>query len=382
MTDTLDKPLRHAIGSGALPAVAAMAATSNGVIHRAAFGLRNPTSGSPMTTDSVAWVASMTKAITSVAALRLVEQGKLSLDDPICDVLPELVAPMVLERFGADGVPILHKASTAITLRHLLTHTAGYGYDTWNPALWHLQTRLGVPRIPSSPDELRQVPLLFNPGTRWNYGINTDVVGRVIEVATGKTLADALRDSVTGPLGMSDTVFIPDAEQRERRLVMHQRDDDGTLTPIFWHPPEPRFMAGGGGLYSTAEDYLKLQRAILSGGNDLLGQETFTALTTNQIGGLEVTPLSSAVPAASRNIHLYPGMSLKWTLGFLLNTEATAEGRAAGSLAWAGLSNCYYWIDRTRDVCGVFISGLLPFGDEAALSAFRAYEAAVYQTIG
>ncbi len=386
MTDTEaanpDQPLRHAVDSGALPAVAAMAATSDGLIHQAAFGLRDPETGAAMTTDSLAHIASMTKAITSVAALQLVDEGKLSLDDPICDVLPELVAPMVMERFGADGAPILYPAQTAITLRHLLTHTAGYGYETWNPALWHLQTRFGTPRIPTSAEELRQVPLLFEPGTSWNYGINTDIVGRAIEVVSGRTLAEQIRETVTGPLGMADTVFVPSAEQAGRRVVMHQRDAAGQLAPIAWVPPEPRFMAGGGGLFSTAEDYMRFLRALLSGGAGLLSAEMVSALTTNQIGALDVTPLASAVPARSRDIDLYPGMKLKWTLGFMLNTETTQQGRSAGSLAWAGLTNCYYWIDRTRDVCGVFIAGLLPFGDEAALTAFRGYEAAVYRMIG
>jgi len=375
-----DTPLREAVEAGALVGVAAMAATSAGILHSAAFGLRDPGLGTAMTTDSVAWVASMTKAIVSVAALKLVEQGRLGLDEPICDVLPELTQPLVMERFGTDGAPVLHEAPTAITLRHLLTHTAGYGYDTWNPAIWHLQTRLGLPRIPGSPEDLRQLPLLFDPGTRWNYGINIDVVGRAIEVVTGRTLDEHLRESILGPLGMQDTMFLLGPSQIERRVVMHQRGEDGVLSAVPWTRAERvPFMAGGGGLYSSAEDYLKFLMAVMTG--SLLSEAMMIELTTNQIGDLEVQPLVSALPNASRNVHLYPGMPLKWSLGFLINTETTPEGRSAGSLAWAGLPNCYYWVDRTRYVCGVFITSVLPFGDPVALGAFAGYERAIYDLI-
>jgi CubicO group peptidase (beta-lactamase class C family) len=374
-----DAPLRHAVDSGALACVAAMAATSKGVIHAGAFGLRNPQAGAAMTTDSVGWIASMTKAVVSVAALRLVEQGRLSLDEPICDVLPELTGPSVLERFGTDGAPVLRPAETPISLRHLLTHTAGYGYDTWNPALWHLQERLGLPRIPTSPEGLRAVPLLFEPGTRWNYGINIDLVGRAIEVVSGQTLEAHLRETLTGPLGMDDTMALIGPAQQARRVVLQQRGADG-LAPVAWRAPERlAFLYGGGGLYSSAADYLTFLRAVLGG--TLLGPAMQAELTRNQIGDLDVQPMLSAVPTASNDVHLFPGQRLKWTLAFLQNTQTTAEGRSAGSLAWAGLSNCYYWIDPARDVCGVFVTGLLPFADPAALAAFAGYEAEIYRSL-
>ncbi len=373
-------PLRHAVQSGALACVAAMAATSKGLLHAAAFGQRNPQTGEAMTTDSVGWIASMTKAIVSVAAVRLVEQGRLALDEPICDVLPELTAPLVLERFGTDGAPILRPAETAITLRHLLTHTAGYGYDTWNPALWHLQTRLGLPRIPTSSDALRQVPLLFEPGTQWNYGINIDLVGRAIEVVTGQSLDTHLRETLLAPLGLHDTMVLLDAPQQARRVVLHQKAPDGTLSPVPWQRAATLpFLYGGGGLYSSAQDYLKFLRAVLAG--TLLGPAMQAELLRNQIGDLDVQPMLSAVPTASNDVRLYPEQRLKWTLAFLQTTEPTAEGRSAGSLAWAGLSNCYYWIDPTRDVCGVFLTGLLPFADPAALATFAAYESAINSNV-
>lgn len=378
-----DAALRAAVESGALACVAAMAATRDGVIYEGAFGMRDPQAGAAMATDSVGWIASMTKAIVSVAALQQVEQGRLSLDGPISEVLPDLANPMVLEGFDDAGNPVLRPARRAITLRHLLTHTAGYGYNFWNPELARWMERTGAPRIPNSDAQLAAHPLLFDPGDRWNYGINTDVVGRAVEAAVGKRLDACLAEGVTDRLGMADTMFVPRPAQLARRLMPHQRGADGSLirveAPVATALP---FMAGGGGLYGTARDYLAFVRAVLTRDAALLGPVMFDELERNQIGALEVTPMVSAMPAASRDVALYPGMRLEWTLAFLRNTAPTPEGRAAGSLAWAGLPNCYYWIDPARGVCGVFVTSLLPFADPAALAAFTAYERAIYAMLG
>ncbi len=382
MSTRIDDVLRQAMGAAGLPGVVAMAATRDGIIHTGVFGLRDPEAGAPLALDSVCRIASMTKAITSVAALRLVERGLLDLDDPICDVLPELTEPMVFERFGVDSRPILHPATTPITLRHLLTHTSGYGYDTWNQPLGHIQMSLALPRVPTNSDELRRMPLMFEPGTTWNYGISTDIVGRACEVVTGKTLDVVLREEVLGPLGMSDTSFMPGPAEEARRFVVHRRGEDGAITPTSTPVPQAMpFLSGGGGLHSTAPDYLKFAQAILAGGGGLLGPEMFAELVRAQTGDINVVPMISSVPAMSNDVVMYPEQALKWSLGFMVNTEATAEGRSAGSLAWAGLCNSYYWIDLERGVCGVFMAQLLPFADPATLDAFRAYEAAVYNSL-
>jgi CubicO group peptidase (beta-lactamase class C family) len=381
MTPDIDTILAEAVRAAGLPGAVAIAANRSGIVHQSAIGERAP--GVAMTLDSVARIASMTKAITSIAALRLVERGLLELDDPICDVLPELTEPMVFERFGVDSRPILHPATTPITLRHLLTHTAGYGYDTWNQPLGHIQTSLGLPRIPTTSDELSRVPLLFEPGTHWNYGINTDIVGRAVEVASGKRLDEALRDEVLAPLGMHDTMFLTGPDQEARRILMHRRQDDGTVIEAPMLPPETLpFMAGGGGLHSTALDYIKLLQAILAGGTSLVGPAMFEVMTTPQTGDVTVVPMVSAVPAMSNDVGLAAELELKWTGAFMINTQADADGHSAGRLSWAGLCNTYYWIDPARSTCGVFIAQLLPFADPATLAAFHAYEMAINQAFG
>jgi CubicO group peptidase (beta-lactamase class C family) len=375
MRSRIDEAFVTAVRGAGLPGAVAMAATRDGLFHAQAVGERAP--GATMMLDSVARIASMTKAITSVVALRLVERDLLTLDDPICDVLTELTEPMVFERFGVDGRPILNPGRTLVTLRQLLTHTAGYGYDTWNQPMGHIQATLQIPRVPTSSDELRRMPLLFEPGTQWNYGINTDIVGRACEVVTGMRLDELVRAEITGPLGMEDTMFLPAAQHEARRITVQQRGDDGALSPREMAPIDTLpYMFGGGGLHSTAPDYLKFLQAVLSG--NILGPEMFAELTRSQTGDINVVPMMSSVPAMSNDVILYPEQSLKWTLAFLLNTERTPEGRSPGGLAWGGLYNTYYWIDLQRGVCGVFISQVLPFADAGAMDAFRAYERAIY----
>lgn len=378
MRSRIDEMLKRAVDTAGLKGVVAMAATRDGIFHSQALGERSE--GQPIGLDTVTRIASMTKAITSVVALRLVERELLDLDDPICDVLGELVEPMVFERFGVDGRPMFHPGATLVTLRHLLTHTAGYGYDTWNQPLGHIQATLQVPRIPATSDDLRRMPLLFEPGTQWNYGINTDIVGRACEIVTGLGLEELFRTEIFDRLGMSDTMFLTGAAQETRRMDVHRREADGSLLPLdLPRATEMPFLAGGGMLHSTPQDYMKFMQAVLSGA--LLGPEMQKAMTTSQTGDVSVVPMISAVPALSNDVMLYPDQALKWSLGFMVNTQPTAEGRSAGGLAWGGLYNTYYWIDLTRGVCGLFMTQLLPFADPATLDAFRAYERAVYDAI-
>ena len=324
----------------------------------------------------------MTKAITSVATMQLVEQGKLSLDGPIGTVLPHLAAPMVLD--GFDGpMPRLRPAAGPITLRQMLTHTAGFGYDVWNEDLKRATDALGLPGRPTSIDELARFPLLFDPGTRWNYSIATDIVGHVIEAASLMKIDDYLATHVTGPLGMADTTFTLSDAQRPRLVAMHQRAADGSLGAGDRPAGNgPAFLAGGGGLCSTAGDYTRFLRMLLRGGTldgaRILSAETVAEMGRNHIGALEVLPMRSAAPASSYDCELFPGMVKKWGLGFLINTAAGPDGRSAASLAWAGLVNTYFWLDLTAGVAGVLLTQSMPFADPKVLDLLGAFERGVY----
>ena len=365
------------------PARLRLPSTHDGTLFEAAVGYRDLSNNSPMTTDTIVWIASMTKAIVSVAAMQLVERNRLRLDAPIAATLPALAAPQVLEGFDTIGAPRLRPARTHITLRHLLTHTAGYGYHVWNPEL----KRTGLPPIPASFDDLARTPLLFDPGTRWTYGINTDILGLAVEAASGRTLAAYLRDEILAPLGMHDTTFLLTPEQRARLARMHRRGADATLHPIDWPVGEGQgFTGGGGGLCGTARDYGRFLRMLLNCGTldgvRLLRADTVRDMGRNQIGDLRVHTLVSAAPKLSNDANLLPGLEQRWGLGFLLNTAPGPNGRSAGSMAWAGLGNCYYWIDTARGLAGCLLTQLLPFADAPALELFGALERAAYDMAG
>jgi methyl acetate hydrolase len=379
----IDQVLRQKSDAREIPGVVAVAATSKEVTYQGAFGKRDLSRDDAMTTDSVFWIASMTKAITAAGAMQLVEQGRLALEAPIGNLLPDLAAPQVLEGFDANGEPKLRPARNPITLRHLMTHTAGFCYDLWNGDMVQYMEKTGTPGIISCQNAALKTPLASDPGTRWEYGINIDFVGKAVEAASGKRLDTYLRDSLFAPLGMTDTGFkIVDA-QRQRLVGMHARGPDGSLAAIpFELEQDPEFHMGGGGLYSTAGDYIKFTQMILNkgrgNGNQVLRPETVAMMGQNHIGDLNMTRMTSALPVFTNDIDLYPDMAKKWGLSFLINTAKTPEGRSPGSLAWAGLANTYYWIDPVRDVTGVILMQVLPFGDGKCLEAFAGFESGVY----
>jgi methyl acetate hydrolase len=321
--------------------------------------------------------------VTSAAAMQLVEQGKLSLDEPIGKVLPDLASPQVLEGFDANGEPKLRAATKPITLRHLMTHTAGFAYNMWNGDILQYLEKTGTPAVTTCQNAALKTPLASDPGTRWEYGINIDFVGKAVEAATGKRLDAALRDQLFTPLGMSDTGFKITDAMRKRLVAMHGRGEDGSLAPIpFELEQNPEFHMGGGGLYGTAADYIKFTQMILNkgrgNGNQVLKPETVALMGQNHMGELNMTKMSSAVAFATNDVDLYPGMEKKWGLSFMINTARTPEGRSPGSLAWAGLANTYYWIDPVRDITGVILMQVLPFADPKCLSAFAAFESGIY----
>ena len=382
----LDAIFSRAVESKAMPGIVAMAATDGGVLYEGAFGTRELGKSAPMALDAVVWIASMTKAITATAAMQQVERGKLDLDRPATDVVPELGKAQVLEGFDGGGKPRLRAPRRPITLRHLLTHTAGFSYEIWAPAIAKYQEATGTPGITTCTNAALTTPLLFDPGDRWEYGINIDWAGKMVEVASGLKLDRYFLENVTGPLGMKDTSFKLSASQRGRLASVHQRGEGGALAPIeFGLPEEPEFLMGGGGLYGTAGDYLAFARMIMQDGRAAGGQvlkpETVALMAQNHIGALEIGAMTSAIPPLSNDVELFPGMSKKWGISFLINTQPVPGGRAAGSLAWAGLANTYFWIDRSRRVCGVFLSQVLPFYDHTAIDLFGKFETAVYASV-
>lgn len=384
VADTL---LLEAVRSGHVPGAVAMAASRDGTIAEAAAGERTLGSGAPMSLDTVFWIASMTKALTTTAALQLVEQGKLDLDAAASTIAPQLGQARVLTGFDSLGQPITRAPKSEITLRHLLTHTSGFGHETWSAEVQRTQSAWNIPRIGSGREAALRAPLLFDPGERWQYGIGIDWTGQLVEAASGQTLGAYLQEHVFAPLRMHSTAFRLTPALRERLAKMHQRDPDGSMRAIdFEVVQEPEFELGGGGLYSTAGDYLRFVRCILNGGtlegSRILASDTVREMARNQIGDLRVRPMKTALPALSNDAEFLPGTPKTWGLGFQINEDATPTGRPAGGLMWAGLPNCFYWIDLAGGVGGVLLTQILPFADPKAVTLFEEFETAVYASLG
>jgi methyl acetate hydrolase len=382
----IDEVLQAAAERGDVPGVVAMVASRGGPFYHGAFGRRAIPDGATMTEDTVFWIASMTKAITSTAAMQLVEAGRLALDRPISDVLPELAAPQVLEGFDASDKPRLRAARRPITLRHLITHTAGFSYEIWNADIGRYMELRGIPGVISCQNLALTTPLIFDPGEKWDYGINIDWVGKAVERASGQQLGDYFAEHLFGPIGMVDTGFTLTTDRRRRLVAMHSRGEDGGLTPIpFELPQEPEFQMGGGGLYGTAADYLAFTQVFLNEGRavggPVLKPQTVQLMAENAIGAINVKLLKTAVPAYSNDAEFFPGMVKKWGLGFMISTAEVPGGRRAGSLAWAGLGNTYFWIDPVTGVAGVILMQLIPFADAKALRLLEDFEKAVYATV-
>jgi methyl acetate hydrolase len=380
----IDQVLREAVDEKKLPGIVAMVAVADHVIYQGASGKRDTIKNIPMSVDSIFRIASMTKPITSVSVMQLVESGRVKLDEPAATYVPELSRVQVLEEFDAGtGKARLRSPNALPTVRQLLSHTSGFGYEFFDLELHGYVATGAVASFRQGDEGFLKAPLLFDPGSRWEYGISTDWLGKLIEKVSGQTLEDYFRQHIFQPLGMTDTFFDVPAEKQARVVAVHQRQEDGSfLEP----PPQPfkpvRFFSGGGGLYSTASDYLKFERMLLGGGKlgnkRVLQSETVDQISHNQIGDLMLVPLRSFVPQFAKDPSRIPGSLDKFGLGFAINTKAVEGGRSQGSLAWAGIYNTFFWIDPPRKTSAVIMMQILPFTDDAASSVVEHFERAVY----
>jgi methyl acetate hydrolase len=382
----IDTVLRRAAEAREVPGVVAMAATDKGILYEGAFGTRDLGKGPELTLDTIFRLASMTKAVTSVAAMQLVEAGKLQLDQPIGNVLPELAAPQVLEGFDDAGAPRLRPAKRPITLRHLLTHTAGFGYEVWDPDLVRYVKVSGTPSTSTAKLASLRLPLVFDPGERWEYGINLDWAGRAVEAVSGQPLAVYFREHIFTPLGMTDTDYAISPAQQSRLVSVHQRKLDGSLEAIMLpDPPWREFWSGGGGLNSTARDYLTFLQMLLHQGQlngvRLLRPETVALMGQNQISEINAGIMKTTNPQRSNDVDFFPGIPCKWGLGYMINTQPGPNGRSAGSVTWAGIYNTYYWLDPQKRVAGVFLTQILPFADTKAVALYGEFERGVYDAL-
>ncbi|PRZ42294.1 CubicO group peptidase (beta-lactamase class C family) [Antricoccus suffuscus] len=357
-------------------------ADRDGVLYDGSAGVRSPGSDDRVDSNSLLRMASMTKIVTTVAALHAVEEGLLNLAAPVASYCPEFADLKVLEGFDGD-TPRLRAPATQATVHQLITHTSGLGYDVWDGDLFRWAQITGTPSILERKRAVFATPLTSDPGTRWEYSLSTDWLGLVLEAVCGKPLDQVVRDRVTGPLGMDDTGFSPEELDMARAVPTHTLAGGKWVAAPLTTNPDAEFISGGGGLWSTPADYAKFQRMLLRGGEldgaRILPETVVEQAFSNQIGDLSVPgTIPSYNLAASAPFDFGDGH--KWGYGLLLNTATKPGHRRAWSGCWWGLINTHYWIDRDSGITASFYSQLLPFYTPEYVSALDDFEQAVYET--
>lgn len=382
-----DAILNETVTNGpGVPGVVAMVTDRNGNIYEGAAGKRRTDKPEAMTTDSSFAIFSTTKAITGTAALQLIEEGRLDLDAPARRYAPDIGKLQVIDGFDAKGQPRLRAPKREVTTRMLLLHVGGFGYDFFNENYLRLATEHGQPSVITSSKASLMTPLLFDPGSKWEYGTNIDWVGQVVEGITGKRLGEVFAERIFKPLGMASTTFEINDTVRSKLAGVHARNADGSLTPMdFELPASPEVHMGGHGLYSTVGDYMRFIRMWLNDGDGphgrVLKPETVKMAERNHLGDLKVTALPGVIKSLSNDAEFFPGQSKSWSFTFMVNDEEAPTGRPAGALGWAGLANLFYWIDRRNGFGGYWATQILPFGDPASFTGYMRFETAFYDTL-
>jgi methyl acetate hydrolase len=369
--------LKTATDRGEVPGVVVAVVNKDGVLYHEAFGKSRTLTNQPMAKDTIFNMASMTKPVTSVAIMMLVDDGKLKLDDEVAKYLPKWKAPLVISKFNqADASYETRPAKRAITIRHLLTHTSGIGYGFSSPTLTKIMAR-------EKKTEL-DLPLLFEPGESWAYGASTRVLGHVVEAISGQTIDAFLASRILQPLGMHDTSYLVPAEKISRVVAVNARGGDGKFVERPMPATLPAQVQGDGGLYGTASDYGLFLRMLLNrgtlNGRRILSERSAKTIFENHTGNVVVQPQESANPALSRNFPLGAGKD-RWGLGFQLAADRQADRRSPGSGTWAGIFNTHFFIDPTREIGVMVMMQTLPFYDEASMKVYAGVEEAVYKNL-
>jgi methyl acetate hydrolase len=369
--------LKDATERGDVPGVVVAVVNKDGVVYHEAFGRSRTLTSTPMTKDTIFNMASMTKPVTSVAIMMLVEEGKLKLDDEVAKYLPKYKDPLVISKFNeADSTYETRPAKRPITIRHLLTHTSGIGYGFASPTLTKIMAKTGKTEL--------DLPLLFDPGDSWAYGASTRVLGNVVEVISGQKIDVFHESRILGPLGMHDTSYLVPPSKYPRVVAVNARDAEGK----FVERPMPATLtaqvAGDGGLYGTAGDYGLFLRMLLNrgklGDTRILSEKSVKTMLESQTGKVVVQPQESANLAVSRNFPLGAGKD-HWGLGFQLAAESASNRRSPGSGTWAGIFNTHFFVDPSREIGVVVMMQTLPFYDEAAMKVYAGVEEAVYRNL-
>ena len=366
------------VDDGRVAGVMTMVARRGQVVHWAAAGVRDVAADDPLEPDDIFRIYSMTKPITSVATMMLVEEGKVALDDPVARFIPEFGDVMVLTDAGERLAP-----DRPITIENLLTHTSGltYGFFGDSPVDRAYRESDFFTSAAGLDDFARQaaaLPLLAGPGERWNYSISTDILGRVVEVASGQSLDAFFRARITGPLGMDDTAFVVPAGKRDR-FTGHYAVQDGALQLVDSpadgeYTRTPAWLSGGGGLTSTASDYIRFAQMLLQDGR--LGETQIVAPETVQM--MRMNRLPEALAPIQLGAYLSPGYGFGLGFAVVMDADSSPEPDNDGVFRWAGAANTFFWIDPAEELIGMVWIQLNPF---AAYDLEREFQTLVYEAL-
>jgi methyl acetate hydrolase len=372
----IDRMFRSAVDKGEIPGVVAAVTNKDRILYLKAFGKQNVGQGIPMSRDTVFRIASMTKPITSVGVMMLYEQGKLRLDDAAGDYVPSLKGREVIASFNeSDATYTTRPAEKEMTIRHLLTHTSGLGYPFTSYTVLGIQQKSGTNPV--------DMPLLFDPGTKWTYSASTAVLGTIVEKLSGQSIEEFDQAKIFRPLGMGDTSYFLADDKAGRLATVHQREATGLV-----ESPNPAKYApsvrGDGGLLSTASDYSAFLQMFLNEGSlrgtRLLKPETVRLMTSNQIGSVVLETMPAAIPRQSDTFPFGAGKD-KFGLGFQITvTDGTAtHERGAGSYTWAGIDNTHFWVDPKNGIGVVILTQVLPFYNRTSMDVMKRFEKLIYE---
>jgi len=368
--------IKAATDRGDVPGVAVAVVNKDGLLYNEAAGMSRTATHTPMAKDTIFNMASMTKPITSVAIMMLVDEGKLKLDDNVAKYLPKWKDPLVITKFNeADGSYGVRRAKRPITIRHLLTHTSGLGYSFGSPIMAKL--------IEKTKKEELDLPLLFDPGDSWAYGPSTRVLGHVVEAISGQTIDVFLESKILSPLGMHDTTYHVPAAKIARVVAINRHGGDGKYVELPVQGSIPATVQGDGGLYGTASDYGLFLRMLLNrgtlNGKRILSERSARMMLASQTN-VTVKVQQSTNQALSRNFPVGAGRD-KWGLGFQLAAERKPNRRSPGSGTWAGIFNTHFFIDPVKEIGVVVMLQTLPFYDEPSMKLYADVEEAVYKNL-
>ncbi|NBS29294.1 MAG: class A beta-lactamase-related serine hydrolase [Actinobacteria bacterium] len=369
----IDSHFQRYVNDGRLAGWQVMVSRHGELAHHSTYGVRDIEQGTPFADDTVVRMYSMTKPLTTLAAMQLVEEGVIQLKDPVAKFIPSFADTQVY-RSGSVQKPMTEPQTLPMLVWHLMTHMSGltYGFHNTHPvdAMYRNHGfEWGQPEnldLAACCDRWAELPLVFQPGTEWNYGVSTDVLGRVVEVASGLDLEEYFQQRILGPLGMVDTSFYIDDENRKSRLaelyVPHPETGAAMRAPdVLRRPDRPAMLSGGGGLYGTAADYLRFCQMILNGGvldgERVIGRHTLSYMGQNHLpGNVDLEAIGRPLFAESA----FVGVGFGLGFSVVIDAAASKVPSTVGEMAWGGAASTAFWVDPREDLAVVFLTQLMP----------------------